>query len=107
MRLSDPKHPYQQHKRQHRATLRNPSASQNAVRYWWTKAGTREAGQLLGDMRESLTRQGCDSIGVSDYIEDMVKTFKHRVVTASANQTHKYATDWGKYARMLELHNGV
>ena len=100
MRLSDPKHPYQQHKRQHRATLRKPSASQDAVRYWWTKPGTKEAQEMVDLMKDQY-------IDFKDHLEEMIDLYKEQLSTASANGSPESAKGWGKYSRMLELHNGL
>lgn len=107
MRISDPKHPYQKHRRQHRATLRNPSDSQNAVRHWWTQRGTAEAQRDLDEMVKAVTTFNDDVAVIETDLQRLIAKHKERMERASANRTHESAREWGRVSRMWELYRGM
>lgn len=93
-------HPYKQYKDAIKRRDRKPSASQDAVHYWWTVKGTKVAQADLEGMVDHYRN-------LTEHLEEMIGLYFEKMTNASADKTADSASGWGRYARMLELHNGV
>lgn len=104
-------HPYTKWKNDRRRFDRKPSASQNAVRFWWTRQGTKVVIQQLKRVVARHVIHVVDPVkpqpapvDIETTLIDLIAIHRSNTLKASANRTAAAAKEWGMYERMLELY---